>query len=383
MTTLATAISTEPFESDHLNLNPGSQSTEKRQYSIVLAQDFHNSLAGGPDLQHRIDAMNPTRVFIITEESLGRFGNLVEDVLSLNVPIHQLRFPGGESGKHLDNLGSVYNELIQNGVDRKSLLIGVGGGVVGDFAGFVASSILRGIPFVLLPTTLLAMVDSSVGGKVAVNTGLGKNMVGAFYHPGLVWCNLSALDSLPDSEWSCGLAEMAKHTMLETSGKLRDLLLNSATDIRQPGVLAQRILESVSVKAYVVARDEKESGLRASLNLGHTTAHGIESLTDYKQFSHGQAVSRGLVTCLLLSRERGMVQEQVDANLKLMEALGLPMDTAGFEAKDLWEHMKFDKKNVGGEIRFVLFGSSGLDLSVPVGFEAFSNAWAVQRQMYG
>ena len=376
-------ISTEPFDQYRLHLQPGSEEVQSQDYSIILARDFRQSLDGDDELNSRLASLRPSRVFILTESRLKEYAEQLEASLNLSVPLKTIYFKGGETAKHLDQLGPVYNSLIEDGVDRRSLILALGGGVVGDFAGFVAATILRGIPFVQIPTSLLAMVDSSVGGKVAVNTGRGKNMVGAFYHPRLVWCNLSTLNTLPDAEWSCGLAEMAKHAMLESSGKLRQALINSAKEIRNLESLAPRVIESMAVKAYVVARDEKESGLRACLNLGHTTAHGIESLTGYNRFSHGQAVSRGLVTAMLLSRNRGYSSQIVEQNLEMMERLNLPMDTAGLEAKDLWDHMKYDKKNVDGEIRFVLMGKEGLDISVPLKFEEFAEAWKEQKATRG
>ena len=176
---------------------------------------------------------------------------------------------------------------------------------------------------------------------------------------------------------------MSKGEKTAWQGKLRQALINSAKEIRNLESLAPRVIESMAVKAYVVARDEKESGLRACLNLGHATAHGIESLTGYNRFSHGQAVSRGLVTAMLLSRNRGYSSQIVEQNLEMMERLNLPMDTAGLEAKDLWDHMKYDKKNVDGEIRFVLMGKEGLDISVPLKFEEFAEAWKEQKATRG
>lgn len=381
--TLAPSISTEPFDTDTLHLVPGSEEAVSREYSIVLSSDFQSPLNAGPGLVQRIQDLGPSRIFLITEDNLQGYANELESSVSGAFPIHRITIEGGEGGKHLSRLGPVYNAMIEQGVDRKSLLMALGGGVVGDFAGFVAATILRGIPFIQVPTTLLAMVDSSVGGKVAVNTGRGKNMVGAFYHPRLVWCNLSTLKTLPDSEWICGLAEMAKHAMLESSGSLRNRLQQSSSSLQEPEVLSRRVLESMAVKAFVVARDEKEAGLRACLNLGHTTAHGIESLTEYRRFSHGQAVSRGLVTALFLSEMRGLSSEILDANLQLMKSLNLPMDTAGLAPEELWKHMRFDKKNVGDEIRFVLFDSEGLKLSVPVEYQDFQTAWKKQKELYG
>lgn len=337
-----------------------------------------------------------SKIFIITEEALRDlvFEPLHEALRPLHTHVHTVFRPSGESSKHISHLEAVFDDLIRAGADRSSLVIAAGGGVVGDFAGFVASTLLRGVAFVQVPSTLLAMVDSSVGGKVAVNVNAGKNMVGAFYQPEFVYGNLHYLSTLPAREWICGLAEMAKHAFLTDRTEIFDRLLETARQaMRHEGgfrslplsILKDRIQESVSVKAAVVAADETEMGLRASLNLGHTTAHAIESLLQYKGMTHGEAVSRGLVTALLLSRDvEGLPAEECEAMFELMKGLELPLDTAGFEATDLLEHMKFDKKSESGIIRFVLLKRRGEPVwGVPLPAGAFHSAWAEQRSRFG
>ena len=293
----------------------------------------------------------------------------------------------GEASKHLTRLGAVYNRLIELDVDRKSCLIALGGGVVGDFTGFVAATLLRGISFVQIPTTLLAAVDSSVGGKTAVNVDRGKNMVGAFYQPRFVYFNTQFLSTLPETEWICGLAEMVKHACLDDSGVLLKHLEAHAEQLRDPAnpQLRAAVLQSAGFKARIVSQDEREGGLRAVLNLGHTTAHAIESLTGYKRFSHGEAVARGLVTALFLSRRvTGLSDAAVERYLKLFARLGLPGDTAGFSPVQVLDHMRFDKKSVRGIPRFVLLRTPGDPVYGVKIIEAdFLAAFAEQAERFG
>lgn len=325
----------------------------------------------------------PGKLFVISQKGL-------ESVLDLffresGVPRDRLYLiEQGEENKHLNQLGEVYNWLIQSGIDRSSSIIAPGGGVVGDFAGFVASTILRGVPFIQIPTTLLASVDSSVGGKVAVNADFGKNMVGSFYHPAFVYCNVSVFSTLPEDEWSCGFAEIVKHSFLEETSRDLNYLEQNAQNIRKPEILSLVIRDNVRFKASIVSQDEKETGLRSILNLGHTTAHALESITQYKKFSHGQAVSRGLVTALLLSEKTGLSATDRERMFSLMQKLALPLDTAGFGAAELLEHMKFDKKNTGGQIRFVLLEKPGKPVfGIPITAEEFENAWSAQKRLFG
>lgn len=354
------------------------------EYDVLLRGDW-SELAG------RIRDLRASQVFLIGQQGLEEF------VLSGLLPALAEFFPdgldservilieGGERNKHWSQAGSVYNRLIEAGIDRKALILAAGGGVVGDFAGFIAATVLRGVAFVQLPSTLLAAVDSSVGGKVAVNVDRGKNMVGAFYPPRLVYCNASLFRTLPEREWVCGLAEMAKHAFLDETGRILPDLEARAGVLRDPdaGDFRAAVLDSVGFKARVVEQDERESGIRASLNLGHTTGHAIESLTNYTRFAHGEAVSRGLVTALLLSRSRSALpQADFDRMLGLLRALELPVDTAGLNGEEVWEHVRFDKKNVGGKPAYVLLAASGqVRLGEQVDRQEFLDAWAEQEKL--
>lgn len=341
----------------------------------------------GWNFQDRLLEMKPTRTFVISQAGLEKF--VLDDFLrSLPAkPDEVILLKQGEEEKHIRNLQPVYEKLLDGGVDRKSVILALGGGVVGDFAGYVAATILRGVRFLQFPTTLLAAVDSSVGGKVAVNLDRGKNMVGAFYHPAFVYFNVDTLRTLPETEWVCGLAEMAKHAMLSSDKSIFDFLEKHAGHMRDPASddLVQAVMQSIGVKASVVGQDEKEEGLRAVLNLGHTTAHSIESVTGYSTFSHGAAVSRGLVTMLFLSQAvLGLGDDDAARMLGLLERLRLPMGTAGLNADDLLAHMKYDKKTEAGVPRFVLLkGIGSPEFGCRVEPDAFRRAWQTQESRYG
>ncbi len=336
--------------------------------------------------------LGASRLFVISQEGLddtviAPFLKAAGDLFDGEAERRVLRIRQGESAKHIDNLAPIYNRLIEADADRKSCLIALGGGVVGDFTGFVAATLLRGVSFVQIPTTLLAAVDSSVGGKTAVNVDRGKNMVGAFYQPRFVYFNTELLRTLPEREWVCGLAEMIKHGCLEASGRITADLEQNADDLRDPSsdALRSAVLDSAGFKAEVVRQDEREGGLRAILNLGHTTAHALESLTQYARFSHGEAVSRGLVTALLLSRNVcGLAPDVIERYLKLMDRLKMPRDTANFSAQQILEHMRFDKKAVRGVPRYVLLAGPGeARFGMEVAPEEFRRAWDEQRERFG
>lgn len=266
----------------------------------------------------------------------------------------------GEKNKHISRLEKVYNSLIEKGADRKSILIALGGGVVGDFTGFVASTFLRGIRFVQVPTTLLAMVDSSVGGKVAVNVGRGKNMVGSFYQPEFVYIPLNVLDTLPKREWKCGLAEIVKHGLLAGGDYFELVQSLGKSDLRSDSTRLMEVVKgSIGFKASIVSQDEKENGLRAILNFGHTTGHAIESLTKYKRYSHGEAVAKGIVTALIVSKQKFDFSDlEWVTVLKIYKALGL--SPVIFEKNtEILSHMSHDKKKDGKDLRFVLLKKIG------------------------
>ena len=273
--------------------------------------------------------------------------------------------PDGEVHKDWPTLQLIFDALLENGCDRKTVLFALGGGVVGDMAGFAAASYMRGVPFVQVPTTLLAQVDSSVGGKTAINHPLGKNMIGAFYQPLQVVCDLDVLATLPSRELSAGLAEIIKYgpiadmAFLEwMEANLDDLLA------REPEALAHAIRRSCEIKARVVSQDERESGLRAILNFGHTFGHAIESGLGYGEWLHGEGVGCGMVMAAHLSEQLGLVDRFfVERLTRLVLRAGLPVRapvlSTGDNAGRYLELMRIDKKSEAGEIRFVVIDGPG------------------------
>ena len=279
--------------------------------------------------------------------------------------IFHISLEDGEAAKNWNSLNKIYDVLLHNECDRNTVIFALGGGVVGDMAGFAAATFMRGIPFVQVPTTLLAQVDSSVGGKTAINHPLGKNMIGAFYQPKAVICNLETLSTLPSRELSAGLAEVIKYgpifdmdfmQWLETS--VEQVL---AKDMKSLAFAVQR---SCEIKAAVVGQDERETGLRAILNFGHTFGHAIEAGMGYGVWLHGEGVAAGMVMAAELSRRLGLVDEAFVQRLKsLIERAGLPVRGPVLDASDnagrYLELMRIDKKSEAGEIRFVLIDGPG------------------------
>jgi 3-dehydroquinate synthase len=274
--------------------------------------------------------------------------------------VHTLTLPDGETYKTWQTLNLIFDALLANGCDRKTILFALGGGVVGDMTGFAAASYMRGVPFVQVPTTLLAQVDSSVGGKTGINHPLGKNMVGAFYQPLKVVCDLDTLKTLPERELSAGLAEVIKY------GPIADLIFFDwieanidALMAREPAALAHAVKRSCEIKAWVVGQDEREAGLRAILNFGHTFGHAIEAGLGYGQWLHGEAVGCGMVMAAHLSQRLGLVDAAFVARLtQLIQNAGLPVTGPRLSETDnagrYLELMRVDKKAEGGEIRFVV-----------------------------
>jgi len=277
----------------------------------------------------------------------------------------QVTLPDGEAHKDWPTLQLIFDALLENGCDRKTVLFALGGGVVGDMTGFAAASYMRGVPFVQVPTTLLAQVDSSVGGKTAINHPLGKNMIGAFYQPLLVVCDLDVLATLPSRELSAGLAEIIKYGPIADMAFLDwieghlDALLS-----KDPAALAHAIQRSCEIKAWVVGQDERESGLRAILNFGHTFGHAIESGLGYGEWLHGEGVGCGMVMAAHLSQRLGLVDMAFVERLKgLVRRAGLPVKGPVLSAVDnagrYLDLMRVDKKSEAGEIRFVVIDGPG------------------------
>jgi 3-dehydroquinate synthase len=266
--------------------------------------------------------------------------------------------PAGESTKSLSHAARLYDELVSRKADRHTLVVALGGGVIGDLAGFVAATYARGLPLLMVPTTLLAQVDSSVGGKVGINHREGKNLIGAFHQPVGVWIDTDTLSTLPLRELRCGMAEVVKYGVI-LDAALFATVERIASDIlgRDDHALRLVVAESCRKKADVVAGDEREeSGLRAILNFGHTIGHAIESVAGYGgRYQHGEAVALGMIAESRLAERLGWIgADVVDRQVRLLERLGLPTSAPGLDAGRMLAAIARDKKNRGGKLRFVL-----------------------------
>ncbi|WP_208296105.1 bifunctional shikimate kinase/3-dehydroquinate synthase AroKB [Telluria antibiotica] len=269
--------------------------------------------------------------------------------------------PDGEEYKNWESLNLVFDALLANKCDRKTTLVALGGGVVGDMTGFAAATYMRGVPFVQIPTTLLAQVDSSVGGKTGINHPLGKNMIGAFYQPRAVIADTATLDTLPQRELAAGLAEVIKHGAILDAGFFDWIEANIVKLVaRDHAALAHAIARSCEIKADVVARDEREGGLRAVLNFGHTFGHAIEAGMGYGAWLHGEAVGCGMVMAADLSHRLGLIDAAAVARVcALVQAAGLPVVAPDLGTPRWIELMEVDKKNEGGAIKFILLKPLG------------------------
>jgi 3-dehydroquinate synthase len=300
------------------------------------------------------------RVAIITDSHVGvRYAAAAQHLLARSgFEAFAITVPAGETAKRLKTVQACYDELAARRLERKSWILALGGGVVGDLAGFVAATYLRGIPFVQAPTTLLAQVDSSVGGKVGVNLDAGKNLVGAFYQPRLVLCDLAALKTLPDREYRSGLAEVIKYGVIYDR-RLFELLERAMPRLlkRDPKTLEPVVARCCAIKSEVVQQDETEGGLRAILNFGHTIGHGLEAISHYGKYLHGEAISIGQVAAARLSaRLHGLPATDADRIRRLFEQAGLPtrVKLNRRQRSRLLEAIQLDKKISQGEVKFIL-----------------------------
>ncbi len=270
--------------------------------------------------------------------------------------------PSGEAQKSLAVASRLYDRLADLNADRKTLVVPVGGGVVGDLAGFVAATFNRGLPLLMVPTTLLAMVDSSVGGKVGVNHPRAKNLIGAFHQPAGVWIDTAALATLPEREYRSGLAEVVKYGVILDAEFFAWQEANAEAVLRRdPEAVRHVVARSCRLKADVVEHDEREeTGLRAVLNYGHTFAHAFETVGGYGAWLHGEAVSAGMVCASRLAERRGLIAADVTARqVRLLGRFGLPTAPKRWPVEDLMRVMRSDKKNVAGRLRLVLPGQLG------------------------
>jgi 3-dehydroquinate synthase len=325
-------------------------------YDIVIGAGASAHLAD------RIAALSPTCLLVVTDAVVAPLhAHAVAASLKALAPTGVFALADGEAGKSMRAVEQVIDALVDHQADRKSIVVAVGGGVVGDIAGFAAGIFMRGIRFVQVPTTLLAQVDSSVGGKTGVNHPRGKNLIGAFHQPSLVVSDTDFLRTLPQRELSAGLAEVIKHGLLADadyfSAVERHLTRLRACDA---DALARAVARSCEIKAGVVARDEKESGERALLNLGHTFGHAIEALAGYGTWLHGEAVGCGLCLAADLSHRLGLIERD---DLRRIEdavgSAGLPTRIAGLSRAAALQAMAGDKKAEAGRIRFILLERIG------------------------
>jgi len=320
--------------------------------------------SGRLDLIDQSVPKDATALVIVTNPTVDRlFGDRVRQALSsFRCPVTTLELPDGEAHKDMQTLGLIFDHLLAARLDRRAVIIALGGGVIGDMAGFAAAVYMRGIRFIQVPTTLLAQVDSSVGGKTAVNHPMGKNMIGAFYQPIAVEIDTDVLQTLPDREISAGLAEVVKYGLIMDEAFFAWCETHAhGLKHRDPELLAQAIRRSCEFKAHVVSQDERESGLRAILNLGHTFGHAIEAGLGYGQWLHGEAVGCGMVLAARLSEKVcGLPTAAVQRIRTVVQAIGCPTEAPALGGVDQWMSlMRGDKKTQGGQINFVLMPKIG------------------------
>jgi 3-dehydroquinate synthase len=336
----------------------------ERSYPISIGQSL---LANGKLIA---DAVGGERAAIVTNTVVGPLylDGLAQSLRAAGKRVTNIVLPDGEEEKNWENLQRIYDGLLAEQCDRKTTIIALGGGVVGDMAGFAAATYMRGVPFVQVPTTLLAQVDSSVGGKTGINHPLGKNMIGAFYQPRAVIADTATLNTLPPRELSAGLAEVIKHGAIIDAPFFDWIETNIGRLMaRDPDALAYAIRRSCEIKADVVRQDEREGGLRAILNFGHTFGHAIESGMGYGQWLHGEAVGCGMVMAADLSHRLGYIDAVArDRVAALVQAAGLPHVAPDLEPARWLELMQIDKKNEGGQIRFILLKPLGAPLITTV-----------------
>ncbi len=328
-----------------------------RSYDILIGQQLLGNPTSWDGLPVSADAMIVSNTTVAPLYAAA----LAAQLARRHQRVLQVQLPDGEAHKDWQTLNLIFDALLGGGCDRKTVLYALGGGVVGDITGFAAACYMRGVPFVQVPTTLLAQVDSSVGGKTAVNHPLGKNMVGAFYQPARVICDLDVLSTLPPRELSAGLAEVIKYGPIADAGFLA-WLEDKVDALRalEPQALAHAVRRSCEIKAWVVGQDEREGGLRAILNFGHTFGHAIEAGMGYGAWLHGEAVACGMVLAAELSARLGLVEAAFVPRLtQLLQRAGLPTVAPAMPGERWLELMRVDKKSEAGEIRFVLLDGVG------------------------
>ena len=327
--------------------------TSAGSYPVTIAPGAVRGLTAALDA-----AALPARRFLVSNPTVWRLHGDLFRGISAEEPI---LVPDGERFKNLQTIGRIYDALIRAQADRSSAIIAIGGGVVGDIAGFAAATYLRGIPVVQVPTTLLAQVDSAIGGKVGVNHPLGKNLIGAFHPPSAVTVDVDLLSTLPRREFRSGLYEVVKYGVIASRPlftRVREGL--GALFAREPAVLLPVIADSCRIKAAVVGDDEREAGARRALNFGHTIGHALEAVTRYRRFRHGEAIAYGMVVAAELGVQRGiMAAADRDELQALITQMGPLPPVSDLSPAEILEAMARDKKIIAGELHFVLATTIG------------------------
>lgn len=339
----------------------------KRCYSITLNSSFAHLL---DDIVDAVGEDRTKKICIVSDSQVAKiYMNRIQELLKQQYEyVFSFVFEAGERSKNMDTVQKLYEQLISNKFDRHDFLIALGGGVVGDLTGFCAATYLRGIDFIQIPTSLLAQVDSSIGGKTGVDFQQYKNMVGAFYQPKLVYMSMEVFQSLPDDQFANGMAEEIKHGLIKDRAyytwmkEHRELICQKA-----PETLIGMLDIGCNIKRVVVENDPKEKGERALLNFGHTIGHAIEKLSDFKLY-HGQCVSLGMVAAAYLSMKKGhLTEEELHDIEQVLSAYHLPIRIDGYDAVEILETTKSDKKMIGGKVKFTLLkqiGEAYSDLSL-------------------
>ena len=326
----------------------------ERSYEIVVG---HGILSDIGSAIGRL-GLGPKEMIVTGSTLWPLYGKIVHDSLAsggFDVSLATLR--DDEESKSLQTVTTIYDKLLEDEFDRNSGIVAVGGGVVGDVAGFAAATFMRGIPFVQVPTTLLAQVDSSIGGKTGVNHPKAKNLVGAFHQPRAVWTDVSTLLTLSERELRSGLAEVIKYAVIADGGLITALERNiSAFSKASSDTLVDIVSRCSSIKARIVEQDERERGLRSILNYGHTVGHALEALTNYAHYTHGEAVAIGMIAAGRISRDIDATnRDTVELQENLLKAAGLPVRIDGpIDPHDIIQQLNRDKKRVGGHVRWVL-----------------------------
>ena len=335
----------------HLNLDQYS-------YSITIDQNILGNLG-----QWIKPETKSSKIAVIIDEFVSKqYGDIVlKSLKDFKFDVRMIQVPPGEENKSLTWFSKIHDALIDHQMDRSSTLIAFGGGMVGDLSGFVAATFMRGISWIQVPTTLLAQVDASVGGKTAINHPKGKNMVGAFHQPSSVLIDVDTLHSLTKRDIVSGLVEIIKHGVIMDKSLFNLIEKNLAKILRLvPEVVIEIIAESCANKAYVVENDEKESGLRSTLNYGHTFAHALEVLTDYNTFRHGEAVAVGMNCAAQLSVNLGMLApSELDRQNTLLQKAGLSIHIPRIQPQTFLEAMYLDKKANHGKLKLILIEGIG------------------------